>query len=330
MIRFYVPGLLESDFGSKEDQRQGDCTIIEGTETLIIDGYCGKAATRLITRLKKRKIRRPYLLLTHPHYDHYDGIRKIINDPYFSPKALYCQKKDFYKAYNSTISANIRILNTIVSEAEHRGIPVIFLSDGDDVTIGDIHFKAYMEKPEFTGNSDAYLNKGSICCWFPDLLYLTTGDAGVEVAKKHDLHPLFCKGGHHGNDFVRAMAKWLKEHGCLYYWDNDYSLELTPFLMTGREDAQAVGMTVFGVHGDINFVYYGGKCVIYKGGKTYEYKCPYKGKTALKLATPQVVYNTCKGKYGSSETRVTNLLDAGFYPSNTQTWVNRFYEFFKR
>ena len=63
MIRICIPGFSTSDSGGP---RWGDCTIIDdGTNYEIIDGYCGVGTTRLIKRMKKRKILQPYLYISH-------------------------------------------------------------------------------------------------------------------------------------------------------------------------------------------------------------------------------------------------------------------------
>ena len=78
MIRFNIIGFNKTDKGAP---RWGDCTIIDdGMNHLVIDGYCGIGTTRLISRLKKLKVKDPVLFISHAHHDHYYGIRKIIND----------------------------------------------------------------------------------------------------------------------------------------------------------------------------------------------------------------------------------------------------------
>ena len=78
MIRGYVLGFDKP----KVETRFGDCELItDGANYLLIDGYCGKGADAIIAYLKKRKIRKLRLILTHAHYDHYHGSWKIIRDP---------------------------------------------------------------------------------------------------------------------------------------------------------------------------------------------------------------------------------------------------------
>ena len=321
MIRFNIIGFNKSDKGAP---RWGDCTIIDdGMNHLVIDGYCGIGTTRLISRLKKLKVKDPVLFISHAHYDHYYGIRKIINDTYFEPAALYMYDPHTLNASaSSDVKSEINTMKKIMQEANDREIPVNFLKDGDRVEYGDIKFDVYRDQPAYKGNSDAYINDGSLCFWFPDQLYLTTGDAGLDCAQKHNLKPIFIKIGHHGNDCPRAMSTWLYKNGCRYCWDNDVSGNYTEFLMTGREDCIGVGMKYFSCIGDLNFIAYAGKMVIYKDFKTSEYKIPYKGAGTLKSANLAAVKNVLKNVYGGGNTRITNLMDAGYYPVSVQNQVN--------
>ena len=327
MIRFNIIGFNKSDKGAP---RWGDCTIIDdGIDHLVIDGYCGIGTTRLISRLKKLKVKDPVLFISHAHYDHYFGIRKIINDTYFEPAALYMYDPHTLDASaSSDVKSEINTMKKIMQEANAREIPVKFLKDGDHVEYGDIKFDVYRDQPAYKGNSDAYINDGSLCFWFPDLKYLTTGDAGIECANKYNLDPVFIKIGHHGNDASgynlkpSEMAPWLYKNGCRYCWDNDISGNYTQFLMTGREDCINAGMKYFNCVGDLNFVAYGGKMVIYKDFKTSEYKIPYNGAGTLKSANLAVVKNVFKNVYGGGNTRITNLIDANYDPVSVQNQVN--------
>ena len=329
MIRIYIPGFSSAD-NEKEGPRFGDSTVVMAEYVDVIDGYCGIGTTRLIRFLKNRNINAPYLHITHPHYDHYYGIRKIIKDKWFKPKGLYCQDPDTIDDVSEDVKSNKRTLRAIISEAEARGIPVIYVTNGSTIKHGSVNIKVYRDTDvTYKGNSDAYLNDGSLCYWFPDLKYLTTGDAGLEVAKKHGLKPVFIKIGHHGNDCVRVMATWLKNNGCLFCWDNDYNVKLTDFLMTGREDCLAVGMQYFNCHGDINILAYGGKVVIYKDKDVYQYPCSYKGKATLGYASVNVIEDVIEGKYSSGNARITALINAGYWPSNVQNHINKLYRLIK-
>ena len=335
MIRLQAVGLYSSDFGSGET-RLGDATIIDdGKNFEVIDGYCGKGATRLINMLKTRGIKNPYLHISHPHWDHRDGIRKIINDTWFKPRALYCQNPDSITAHNGSIKGDIDELRTIIKEAKAKKIPVVYLKNGDKIVHGEIRFTVYRDNPKYTGNSEAYLNDGSLCYWFPELSYLTTGDAGLWCANRYGLKPKFVKGGHHGNDMSgdnlkpSEMCPWLKKNGCVYYWDNDYSTRLTNFLMTGRDDAINAGMKIFDIHGDINAIYYRKKAVIYKDGGIYRYNCECNSAPTLKDPTLEIVKDVIKGKAGAGDERVTYLLNRNQNYGLVQKEINELFKLIK-
>ena len=333
MIRGYIPGLLESDFSSKRDQRQGDCLVLgdDNGNYDVIDNYSGAAGRRVIRRLKDRRIRSPWLHNSHPHPDHILGIEGIIDDDWFTPRGLFCNDPATYnKDFSKSCREDVEVLERVIAKARAKKIPVTFLGNGDAITHGDIDIKVYRKQPTTADNTESYLNDGSLCYWFPKLRYFTSGDAGMWAVKKYGLRPVFVKGGHHGNRLDAEeydikpsyMARFMKGNGCQYYWDNDYSTVLTDFLMTGRDDAINAGMEILDVHGDINFIAYGGKVVIYKGAEHWSYKCPYTGKLELKMADLPVVKSVLKGTFGNGDTRITNLLDHGYAPSSVQTQVN--------
>ena len=216
-------------------------------------------------------------------------------------------------------------LRTIIKEAKSRGIPVKYLKNGDRLKFGEIEFDVYQQTEKYNGNSDAYLNDGSLCFWFPSLLYWTSGDGPDQIGtmcERHGCKPGIIKIPHHGNACPRTQAQKLWALGTRYCWDNDVSTKLTDFLQTGREDCLAVGMRYFNCIGDLNMVACNGRMYIYKGGQAISYQCPYNGKSTLKSANLTAVMSVLKGVYGTGEARTTALLDAGYYPIGVQKQVN--------
>ena len=327
MIRLQCIGLYASDFGS--GTRLGDAQIIDdGKNYEVIDGYCEKGADRLIAVLKERKIKSPNLYISHPHWDHYDGIRRIIRDGWFKPKRLYTPNPESYGDVSSEVKGNKQALRNIINEAKNKGIPVTYLKNEQTVKHGDIKFVVYQDTTCKNEGSEGYVNDRSLAFWFPELKYLTTGDAGMWAVEHYGIKPKFIKCGHHGNNIgtrtikPSQMAPRLKKNGCLFYWDNDYSTHLTDFLMTGREDAINAGMTIYNIHGDINAIWQRGYCSIYKDYKVKRYKCSYRGETTLKQPNLAVVMGVLRGDYGSDNARISKLIDAGFYPISVQEKVN--------
>lgn len=327
MISIKALGMYSSDF-SGGWTRNGDTQIVtDGTYYDVIDGGCDRYATRLITSLKTRNVRNPYLHISHCHYDHRDGIDKILSDPWFTPRGLCCQDPDSITAHNGEIRSDINALRNIIAKAKEKKIPVIFLGNEDNIEHGEIKITVYRQYPKYTGNSDAYLNDGSLCYWFAALRYLTTGDASMWCAYKYNLNPLIVKGGHHGNDMSAdgylkpsQMCPWLYKHGCLYYWDNDFSTRLTDFLMTGREDAINAGMTFIDIHGDIDMTFAEGKVTISHGGQTYTHNVPYQGemlKSTWEKGTKGMWYKHPDGSWATGWA----LIDKKWYYFDKDGWM---------
>ena len=328
MIRVYAPAIDPRDLG-KGQTRVGTNILVEDAEyVLCIDGRCGAAADRVVKRLHsidKTKI----LLLSHPHYDHYNGIDKYI-DKYGDADVLICQNPaSLNKKYSDEAKGNVEALERIIAKAKKKGIRVIYATDGQNFQYGDIEFTTYRDQPSSARNTETYINAGSICVWFSNIRLLYTGDTGADCAIEHDLHPAIATGFHHDNWLRLVHAEWLKDNGCEYVWDDDYSVGITDFLSTGRENAKRAKMTVFLLHGDLNICCFSKKANIYKGGEAYHYKCPYEGKPTFRGATLQSVADVLEGKYGGGDERVTGLLDHGFNPGSVQGWVNKLYRLVK-
>lgn len=324
MIRGYIPGFTK---GQKGGPRFGDATVLDdGKHCLVVDGYCGYGTTKLIKWLKANRRTTPYLLISHAHYDHYYGIRKIINDKWFNPAALYVYKPSSINAgFAKAVQEEQKTLQAIIDEARARKIPIRYIDHGS-YKIGEIRFKAGREQPKTAGNSDEYLNNGSLCLWFPDLLYFTSGDGPDQIfrmCKKMGARPKFFKIPHHGNACDRTQSAGMKTLGAKFCWDNDISTSITFFLTTGRLRCQQAGIKWFSCIGDINIIAQNGKVSIYKDGGVYRYVCPYKGKTALHSPRVDTVRAVIRGDYGKDNARTTNLIDAGFYPVATQTKANK-------
>ena len=332
MIWLHIPGFTSSAGGP----RWGDCALLRNKFSgklydVLIDIYTAQGQRLAINRLKELGVKEPYIYISHAHGDH-DEFIDLINDSYFAPRGLFCYGPDTLSSGlgNGEVKGDYNYLKKVIKAAKAKGIPVKYLKDGDKCVHGEIEFYVYREQPKFTGNGNdphgwAFVNDGSLCFWFPALKYWTSGDGPdriYDLCKKVGAKPAFFKIPHHGNACTQSQAYGLKADGSLYCWDNDYSTSITDFLSYGRRRCIEAGIKFFNIHGDINAVFYGGKCVIYKGGKYYEYKCRYKGKTELKMTTAAVVKNVLADKYGSSELRVTRLIHAGYYPNNTQRKVN--------
>lgn len=337
MIRIQIPGFYDSDKGGP---RWGDGQIIDdGKYFVVIDGYCGTGKTRLIKRLKDRGIKVVYLHASHAHGDHTDGIYEIIKDDYFTVKELVVPDPASYNdgLSNSEVKGDVAYLKKIISAAKDKGIPVTIAKHGMTFKYGEINIKVFKEQPKYQGSSEdphgwAFINDGSLCHWFPDLAYLTSGDGPEKIydsCKKWGIKPKIFKIPHHGNNCPRSQANGMKNAGALFCWDNDYSTKITDFLMYGRNRCIEAGIKYLSCHGDINMIFFGKRAVIYKDGKIYRYACNYNGKATLKDPTLENVKAVLKGTAGNDDDRVTYLLNRQMNPGLIQNEINELYKLIK-
>lgn len=293
MIKGWIPC-----FGKpSKETRYGDTQVFIDTKNnicLIIDGGLGQCSKRLISYLKQNKIKKVYLLLTHPHNDHGDGLLDIIKDSYFTVLRLYCYDPNSLKSglRNNSGSASVRedidYANDIISEAKERKIEVKYLVHGDKVELGDIKFHVYREQPSYVANSDtygwAYVNDGSLCLYFPELYYWTSGDGSDKIwdfIKKLGLKVKFFKIPHHGNNCPQSQANGLKSHGANLCWYNDLEpngVGTNDFTAYGAKRCKEAKITVVeSIGADIEMSFAMGKATITKGGSSWNYDIPYKG-----------------------------------------------------
>ena len=293
MIKSWVAGFKRPS----RETRYGDSQVFIDTKNnicFIVDGGDGECASRLIFYLKENNIRKVYLLLTHPHSDHGDGLRKIIKDSYFTVLCFYCYDPNSLKKGlsnnrgSNSVREDIDYLNRMISEAKDRGIEVKYLSHGDKVELGNIKFNVYREQPSRVEDDDtygwAYVNDGSLCLYFPDLYYWTSGDGSDRIwdfIKKLGLTVKFFKIPHHGNNCPQSQANGLKSHGANLCWYNDLEpngIGTTDFTAYGARRCKEAGIKVIDCIGsDINMTFAVGKATITKGSSSWNYTIPYNG-----------------------------------------------------
>ena len=329
MIHIYIPGLGKSS----KQTRYGDGQIInDGTNYLVIDGFCGKGTTILINKLKQWKVKNPILAISHAHYDHNYGIYEIIKDPYFQPKCLYCYNPDSLTAGlnnnkgSREVQFDIDYLKKIIQQAKKRGIPVFYLTHNQTVIHGDIKFKVFRDQPTKVANDDtegwSYVNDGSLCFYFYELGYWTSGDGPEKIydfAKKCDAKIKFFKIPHHGNNCTSSQAKGLYSMGAKVCWYNDLEpngIGTNDFTQYGAKRCKEAGIKVLDCFTDINILAMKKRVYIYyKGKNLFNYDCSYNGTRKLQEPNVNVVRDVFLNKYGTGDTRITNLIHAKYSPS---------------
>ena len=295
-ITIYVPGFSTS----RSDERHGDGMVIhsESGQTLVIDGFDGGTPTKsLISYLKKHNYKELHLMLSHPHYDHYKGLRMIMADSFFSIKTFFCYDPDSIKhgigssANGRSVKEDYDNLNACINQAKGRGATIDYLDTGRYVVLGDIEFKVWRKQPtHFTdlddGNAYAFTNDGSLCCYFSKLRFLTTGDGPTDLKEAiayfgDKVYVL--KVPHHGNSCSKSNAQAARNAGCVIAFETNIESKgpgTTDFTAYGARRLIEQGVKVLMQNKDIIMTASGGKLTVRQGGSTWTFDVPYDGKPA--------------------------------------------------
>lgn len=334
-IRSWVCGF---NMPSKET-RYGDVEVIRsGKYTLIIDGGCERATDALISYLKRNKIKNVWLLLTHAHYDHWYGLKKILEDSGFVVKAFYCYDPKSLEGGlrdnkgSREVRKDINGLKEIIQKCRDKKVKVIYLKHRDKVQLGDIKFQVFRKQPNRVENDDdngwAYVNDGSLCLYFYELYYWTSGDGSEKIydfIKELGIKVKYFKIPHHGNNCPMNQANGLKSIGADICWYNTLEpngIGTNDFTLYGARRCKQAGINVLTVEGDLNWIAKDGYFTIYKSGKKLTFKIPYKGKSEYKTHDANIVRKVLEGKMNKGDYRATLLLDAGYYPIAVQNRIN--------
>ena len=164
---WHVPGFP----GYKYDTREGDTQFFlhyddktGKRKILVIDGGTPTYFNILYRDLLLFGASTPdseiRIAASHAHYDHLKGLRNNKGSDY--------------------VRSAINAMWDMINEAKARGIKVVFLNNKQTVVWGDIKFQNFREQPSRVADDDkygdSYLNDGSLCFWFWEQRYLTTGN----------------------------------------------------------------------------------------------------------------------------------------------------------
>ncbi len=189
------------------DVGQGDATLIRfpGGKTMLIDGggfynHGFDTGRNIIAPLllKKRICRVDYLVLTHPHPDHFDGLRFIARN--FSVREFWTSG-DYYKdPYFDKLQKIIKQKSILVRTLNSNSPPQFI----QGVRIDFLH-----PPPDYfptNHNLNTFLNNRSLVIKFSygEVEFLFTGDIHTEAEKrillsKKDVSALVLKVAHHGS-----------------------------------------------------------------------------------------------------------------------------------
>lgn len=186
------------------DVGQADSILITtGDTAILIDGGEYASAETICDTLRQQGIETPdAVILTHPHSDHYGGLRSVLEK--FSAGAFYTVAVPEDQLPTATSYA--RLIDTLLEQK----IPSKYLAAGDELTVGQGSIAVL--SPAKGARFDSLNNYSLVLrLTFGSTVFLFTGDAEKQVEEQlllsgESLAADVLKVGHHGSTTSSSEA----------------------------------------------------------------------------------------------------------------------------
>ena len=281
----------------KTDHRMGDgIAMICSGQVMLVDGFQGGQPTDgLRSWLAAQGVKDiDIAVLTHPHWDHYNGLLQIEEDSRFHIKLVYMYDPLTLK-HGCDGSANGRSVKEDMDNAykwiramQAHGTRVLWIDKGSTIKFGDITWKIFREQPtrfteEDQGNGWAFVNNGSLCLYSPETELILPGDGPDDQERMMDYFGGEVSGTdvtHHMGSWTQHNARALKRRGCVVAFGSCVEKNgpgTSDWTKYGGRRIKEEGIPVWGQDQDIYIHAENGLITFKQGNKTISKKVPYKG-----------------------------------------------------
>ena len=293
MFKAYVPKITLSG----RETRKGDGFGMRcNGQTMLFDGFEGGEPTNnLMSWLASEGVQDiDVAVLSHVHYDHYNGLLQIEKDSRFHIKQVYMYDPLTLK-HGCDGSANGRAVKEdmdnaykVIRKLQSYGTRVLWLDKGATIPFGDITWRVYRNQPtHFTdlddGHAYAFVNDGSLVLWSPETQLLLGGDGPSDIKDAIKYFGAEVSGydiSHHGNSCSMSNAEALKAAGCVVAWETNIERDgagTTDFTQYGARRVKQVGIPVWMQDAPIYITAEHGRITFRQGSKTVSKSIPYQG-----------------------------------------------------
>lgn len=295
MFEAFVPKITLP--AGKESRRAGGgIGIICNGQVMLFDGFEGGEPTNgMKAWLAENDVSTvDVAVLSHIHYDHYNGLLQIADDSRFHIKQVLmydpltlkhgCDGSDNGRALQDDIDRAYKFIRQMQS----HGTKVNWLDKGGVVKCGDTTWKVYRNQPRhFTeddnGNAYAFVNNGSLVLCSPEVQLLFGGDGCVDLEDaiayfNQLIIAMYVL--HHGNNCPESDAKAAKEAGVILMWETNVERNgagTTGFTQYGSRRVRQQGIPVWMQNQPIYITAANGKITFRQGDKTVTATVPYDG-----------------------------------------------------
>lgn len=276
------------DYGC-DSVNSGDAVLVASNgEYLLMDTGNYDKSKKIINTLKKKKIKKLSLYLSHWHEDHFYYLWYILNDSYFTVKHIYLppaswvvtygnksnKGKGWYRwsgrCYEGVGPKGNRIsglygAHQIVAKAREKRIPTTFLKKGSSFKFGYATARVIwygcncsMKDTFFDyGNDRSLVTKISA----GGMSYLTAGDIGREVYTKMNKNRInlsadLLKLSHHGSTETASIVKSVHPK-CAFYFNSNENKGARNLTKDRSEISKVTDLYSVRYNGDIVFNFYG-------------------------------------------------------------------------
>lgn len=282
MIKIYIPGLPCKSY----EYRRGDAQIIHDDEknAIVIDGGEPDLCNKIIAYCRNFGISHVTYILTHWHLDHDAGMKQLLDSSLIVDK-IYCPPPSELRGLQES-GANEDYSRALrrIAQAEKLHKEIVYPTAGVDtmIVVGKIRCRIWRRKATASDKNDYEINNTSLCTYFPDLYYLTTGDTinsfDIYLSGHHDQVRVF-KIPHHGNACTTNPCEKLQSYGAKLCWYNDWekkgsSVGSSSFSKWGAGYTKKYFVTLR-TDADISMTAQDKKLLVQYGSNKYTYDIPF-------------------------------------------------------
>ena len=230
-ITIWIPSMPQRSYS----YRRGDCQVIhdDNANCIIIDGGEDDICNKAISYCKSHGISHITYILSHWHYDHDRGMKLLLESSIIVDK-IYCPPpSDLRRLTDSDAKDDYSRAMSRIALAESLKKPIVYPPADKymDIKVGLIACRIWRRSVRPSENADYQVNNTSLCCYFPELYYATTGDTinAFDAFLNTKPGPITVwKIPHHGNACTNNPCSLLKAAGGKICWYNHAESYGTP------------------------------------------------------------------------------------------------------